>query len=279
MKAEDITGKKYNNLTAIEPTEIITKTEGRVWKWRCDCGRVIELPVQRVRQGRTKSCGCLREITTNTQRKDITGQVFGRLTAIRPTELRDRKEVVWEFRCECGNTVYRAQNLVSKGGCSSCGCLGRENQKELFEKMLQRNFVMGTNISKIAASEEDLSVLNRTGVKGVLFDRTRGCYVAHLGFQNEKYRLRCSSMAEAKAVRKQMKELHYAFLKWWDQLSEGEQLEWDLRYDSERKAQAEAFREMLRQWREEYPVFFPEEDNEEDSDDDDMDPGDLKFTL
>lgn len=66
-------------------------------------------------------------------------------------------------------------------------------------------------------------------------------------------------MAEAKAVRKRLKEIHYAFLEWWHQLTEPERHAWMLRYETEQKAQLAAFREKLRQWYEAYPVFFPED--------------------
>lgn len=57
--------------------------------------------------------------------KDLSGQVFGRLTAIRrgPDKL---KAVTWECRCGCGESKHvRAGDLVS-GRTKSCGCLLRE---------------------------------------------------------------------------------------------------------------------------------------------------------
>lgn len=52
---------------------------------------------------------------------NIAGQVFGRLTAIRPTEERAHRMVVWEFRCVCGATVRKrlADRFRSNRGC---GC-------------------------------------------------------------------------------------------------------------------------------------------------------------
>ncbi len=32
----------------------------RLWKFRCDCGKLVEVPAARVRSGHTKSCGCLK---------------------------------------------------------------------------------------------------------------------------------------------------------------------------------------------------------------------------
>lgn len=254
MKAADICGLRYWHLTALEPTDAVSKTEGRIWKFKCDCGNLTYLPVQRVKQGRTKSCGCLSRKCA----RDITGMQFGRLTAISPTEERDRGEVVWLFRCECGTLIHRPQNLVSSGKCSSCGCLGEETRQNLYETKFKRNHVMGTSLVAISASEDHLSALNKTGVKGVFFDANRGCYVAHLKFQSKNYSIRCSSFSEAKAVRKRMKALHYAFLEWWHQLTEPERLKWMQKYETEQQAQREAFREKLRQWYEDYPIFFPE---------------------
>jgi hypothetical protein len=57
---------------------------------------------------------------------DLTGQSFGRLTALRPTGGRRHRSAVWVCRCACGRThEAAARNLV--GRCTrSCGCLRRE---------------------------------------------------------------------------------------------------------------------------------------------------------
>ena len=54
---------------------------------------------------------------------DITGQRFGRLVAIRPTERRQSRCVVWEFKCDCGNTCYKGVNNVRTGNSVGCGCV------------------------------------------------------------------------------------------------------------------------------------------------------------
>jgi hypothetical protein len=63
--------------------------------------------------------------------KNLTGQRFGRLTALAPVRLdRDksgRSLIVWSCRCDCGSdTETRAANLVH-GQTRSCGCLYRES--------------------------------------------------------------------------------------------------------------------------------------------------------
>ena len=67
-------------------------------------------------------------------RMDLTGMRFGRLTAIRPTEKRLNKKVVWECRCNCGNEtmydiensgklVYVSSTKLTRGHTRSCGRL------------------------------------------------------------------------------------------------------------------------------------------------------------
>lgn len=54
-------------------------------------------------------------------RKDLTGQRFGALVAIEPTEERKGTSVVWRCLCDCGNEkLIPASSLT--GGVKSCGC-------------------------------------------------------------------------------------------------------------------------------------------------------------
>lgn len=64
------------------------------------------------------------------KQKDYTGEKFGKLTAIRNTGVKSEKRngYVWEFVCDCGETVFREPSIVKqsdKSGrvpcCSECG--------------------------------------------------------------------------------------------------------------------------------------------------------------
>ena len=58
---------------------------------------------------------------------DITGQRYGRLTVLSPSEDCDKEHnYPWKVRCDCGTvfTAYRG-NLAS-GMTRSCGCLRRD---------------------------------------------------------------------------------------------------------------------------------------------------------
>jgi hypothetical protein len=68
-----------------------------------------------------------------TQRKDITGQRFGRLVAINYAYSKNGR-AYWHCKCDCGNEIITmAQNLY-RGFTHSCGCLAKElHQKEMSE--------------------------------------------------------------------------------------------------------------------------------------------------
>lgn len=59
--------------------------------------------------------------------KDITGQIFGKLTAIRPTERRSGNSVMWECSCSCGATTYVTSGNLRSRHIKSCGCAKRKD--------------------------------------------------------------------------------------------------------------------------------------------------------
>lgn len=64
----DITGMRFGRLTALEPTGRILY-ESVVWRYVCDCGNEIHVPLRQLTMGYRKSCGCL----GHPERKDYIG--------------------------------------------------------------------------------------------------------------------------------------------------------------------------------------------------------------
>lgn len=65
------------------------------------------------------------------QIKDLTGQRFGRLTAVKRvgsywTAWDEGSKPTWECTCDCGNTVVVWGEHLRSGNTRSCGCLRRE---------------------------------------------------------------------------------------------------------------------------------------------------------
>lgn len=57
--------------------------------------------------------------------KDITGQRFGRLTAIKRIE--GKNPTYWLCECDCGNRKEIQLNNLTTGNSKSCGCLSKEH--------------------------------------------------------------------------------------------------------------------------------------------------------
>jgi hypothetical protein len=68
--------------------------------------------------------------------KDITGQRFGYLVAIEPTDRRQGSNVIWRFQCDCGSYTEKVISCLSDG--SNCGCLGNE-------ALRRKNLIPGVN--------------------------------------------------------------------------------------------------------------------------------------
>lgn len=58
--------------------------------------------------------------------KDISGQRFGRLTAIAPTGKKAGSVIIWRCVCDCGGDCEANGSSMRRGHKNSCGCLARE---------------------------------------------------------------------------------------------------------------------------------------------------------
>ena len=57
-KFVDISGKRFGRLVAISGNER-DKFYNAIWTCKCDCGKVVKVVLQSLKDGKTKSCGCL----------------------------------------------------------------------------------------------------------------------------------------------------------------------------------------------------------------------------
>ena len=125
VSRKDYTSKRYGRLV-VQSFSHIDKHGKSCWICLCDCGKLTKpLASNTLVTGHTQSCGCKKQETDSSPKnsKDITGQVFGYLTAIEATGKRGRRGgIIWRCVCICG--VYKdvlRSNLVNKS-TTSCGC-------------------------------------------------------------------------------------------------------------------------------------------------------------
>lgn len=219
-KRTDIAGQRFGRLIAQEYLFDDHRNQA-CWLFRCDCGNEKVLPITAVKNNRVRSCGCLRvEKTRMIHQSDISGQTFGRLTAIRPTDERDATgSVVWECQCECGSTKLVPGSNLRKGKVRSCGCLYKETRSTCDQ--YRKDKTDGTNISQLVASKK-LRVNNSSGSTGVFFDPTNEKWVSYLSFKKKKYHLGIfDNKKDAVEARKQAEQnFHDPMIeKYWNTLS------------------------------------------------------------
>lgn len=110
---------------------------------RCDCGsNEFVVNINNLRSGRTTSCGCAKReacIATRTaqygktrveiqngRQANLTGKVFGRLTAVEDLGCKNGQRL-YRCLCTCGKEkAVKANSLIHEKGARSCGCLQRE---------------------------------------------------------------------------------------------------------------------------------------------------------
>ena len=86
--AEDLTGQRFGKLVAVRR---IRSQNGRTrWECRCDCGNMHIVTAHALKAGKCTSCGCSR-YEKGRGGTDISGQKFGRLTALYHTDKRSKK--------------------------------------------------------------------------------------------------------------------------------------------------------------------------------------------
>ena len=93
---EDLTGKRYGRLTVLRLDK--QRENGKSsWLCQCDCGNQCVVSAYSLHYKKRKSCGCLHRELDAGKITDLTNQVFGKLTALYPMNIRDKKgSTLWK---------------------------------------------------------------------------------------------------------------------------------------------------------------------------------------
>lgn len=118
-------GQEFGRLVVLQKSSRRNKSGNAYWKVKCVCGIQKEVVGSELSNGNTKSCGCLRREVAG-KIKDRTGELYGRLTAIKWVDSDERGQTKWSCQCICGNQVTVRGNDLQSGATKSCGCLQKE---------------------------------------------------------------------------------------------------------------------------------------------------------
>lgn len=117
---------------------------GRVYHCKCSCGNECDVRAFSLKNGDTKSCGCLAKKLSSERNKgkfikDLTGQVFGKLTVLQLSATRTSGGgAKWICKCECGNLKEVSSKSLQSGDTMSCGCIISKGEYKI-KQILQNN--------------------------------------------------------------------------------------------------------------------------------------------
>lgn len=151
--------------------------------------------------------------------KDLTGYRIHKLTVIKPTSKRTKsRTVIWECRCDCGNTTYLSSRHIMDGRHYSCGCYQKELAKAqgiALREKLKETHIDGTNVKLLKSK---VSANNTSGIKGVCYKKSENKWVARITFKGKNYHLGYYDKIEDAARARKIAEekLFGEFLKWYE---------------------------------------------------------------
>ena len=121
-RKKDWTGFQIGTLTAIEA---VGKTKGGnvIWSFLCECGGSRNLVPSKLKES-SKCPEC------PIKGKDLTGKVFGKLTAIKQLDKSSNKDYNWLCICECGKEHITTIGRLQYGHTKSCGCSYKDAPKK-----------------------------------------------------------------------------------------------------------------------------------------------------
>ncbi|MBD2492494.1 hypothetical protein [Aulosira sp. FACHB-615] len=116
----DCTGMRFGRIVVLGKGGTRPDSYGsyiQFWRLQCDCGNIIERTRESFDRKGQVSCGCARKlglIDNKRRPRDISGQRFGSLTAIKLTGYNDdNNRPAWMLACDCGNTCELSLSKIT----------------------------------------------------------------------------------------------------------------------------------------------------------------------
>lgn len=112
-------------------------------------------------------------------RLDLSGQRFGRLTAIEIVGSDKNKQLIWRCICDCGNEKLVTATCLKRGAVRSCGCLRSDTTREsktIHGHRYERLYGIWKNMINRCHLEKDKRY-NNYGARGIyVCDEWRNSY-------------------------------------------------------------------------------------------------------
>lgn len=116
----DLTDKIFGRLRVLQYAGKHANNKDSMWLCQCECFNQKVISANSLISGATQSCGCYHREKVG---KDITGQEFGKLTALTRLEKKaSNGSYYWQCICSCGTFKIVASKHLLSNSVTSCGC-------------------------------------------------------------------------------------------------------------------------------------------------------------
>lgn len=195
----DLMGNTYGRLTVLGDDGTRNKNSSVLWLCSCKCGNTTHVRADHLRNGRTKSCGCLNEEKKHERFKDLTNTETENFKIIDRAYSKNQR-VYWNCICKhCGNRTELQSNQIER--YSSCGCKHNRSSKE---RMAEISDPESLKTSRPTAK-------STTGVRGVYYNKRKKRYQVFINVDKKpKYLGSTSSLEEATKMRREA-EIEYGY--------------------------------------------------------------------
>ena len=131
-KPKEMIGKTFERLTVILLCDKKDPENSREYWYscKCECGNYIEVRGTSLRNGSTKSCGCLRTEMLQKRNQEmadtkfsLAGRKYNKLLVLELLNLRNNGQRLWRCLCDCGNYHNATTNHLLNNAVKSCGCI------------------------------------------------------------------------------------------------------------------------------------------------------------
>lgn len=125
----DMVGRIFGNIEVVSFNEDKSTKNRKYWNCICHkCNTSFMQEGYKIRTGKGMCPHCALELRTEKAKKDINGQVYGKLTVLE--SYFDKKPYTVKCRCACGNEIILRRSDVLSGHTQSCGCLQIERASD-----------------------------------------------------------------------------------------------------------------------------------------------------
>lgn len=135
---EEYIGKRYNNCVILGEAVELKVYGAFTVRCKCDCGNEFEVRLNALKTGNTKGCGCQMNASATPRKsnaRNLTGMVFGNLTAVSRYPTPKGKKTKWKCLCACGNTAIVQTYHLTNQHTQSCGCIRSAGERKLAEEL------------------------------------------------------------------------------------------------------------------------------------------------